>query len=138
MNPQPSEPATGNTALPIRDDAAAKDRIGRIEKYGVEYIPEEERRSSPRNLTSILSGGSLTFSVIIIGWFPVAFGLSWWQAASAVVAGSALGAALLAPTGLMGPRSGTNNPVSSGAFFGVAGRLIGSVLEASASVAFAH
>lgn len=115
----------------------AKDRAGRIEQYGVEYIPEDERRSTPRNLTNILFGGSLTFSVIIIGWFPVSFGLSWWQAASAVIIGSAVGAALLAPTGLMGPRSGTNNPVTSGAFFGVAGRLIGSILEASASVAFA-
>lgn len=137
MNPQPSEATTDGASVPSRDDAVVKDRVGRIEQYGVEYIPEEERKSSPRNLTSILSGGSLTFSVIIIGWFPVAFGLSWWQAASAVVVGSALGAALLAPTGLMGPRSGTNNPVSSGAYFGVAGRLIGSVLEASASVAFA-
>ena len=39
--------------------------------------------------------------------------------------------------GLMGPRSGTNNPVSSGAYFGVAGRIIGSLLEATASLAFA-
>ncbi|ORV88349.1 purine-cytosine permease family protein [Mycolicibacterium iranicum] len=114
-----------------------KDRAGRIEQYGIDFIPEEERRSSPRNVSSILFGGSLTFSVIVIGWFPITFGLSWWQAASAVIVGSTMGAALLAPTGLLGPRTGTNNPVSSGAFFGVAGRLIGSVLEGSASVAFA-
>jgi purine-cytosine permease-like protein len=114
-----------------------KDRIGKIEQYGIEHIPEEERRSAPKNLFTILFGGSLTFSIIIIGWFPIAFGLSWWQAASAVVVGSAFGAALLAPMGLMGPRTGKNNPVSSGAFFGVAGRLLGSFLEASASLAFA-
>jgi purine-cytosine permease-like protein len=117
--------------------AGHKDRAGRIEQYGIDFIPEEERKSSPRNLSSILFGGSLTFSIIVLGWFPISFGLSWWQAASAVVVGSAVGAALLAPTGLLGPRTGTNNPVSSGAFFGVAGRLIGSVLEATASVAFA-
>lgn len=121
----------------LAEPARHKDRAGRVEQYGVEHIPEQERRSSPRNLGTILFGGSLTFSVIIIGWFPISFGLSWWQAATAVVAGSVGGAALLAPTGLMGPRTGTNNPVSSGAFFGVAGRLIGSILEASASVAFA-
>jgi purine-cytosine permease-like protein len=115
--------------------AGHKDRAGRIEQYGIDFIPEEERKSSPRNLSSILFGGSLTFSIIVLGWFPISFGLSWWQAASAVVVGSAVGAALLAPTGLLGPRTGTNNPVSSGAFFGVAGRLIGSVLEATASVA---
>ena len=115
----------------------AKDQLGRIEQYGIEYIPEEERRSAPKNLFTILFGGSLTFSLIIIGWFPISFGLGFWAAASAVVAGSAVGAALLAPMGLMGPRSGTNNPVSSGAYFGVAGRLIGSFLEATASLAFA-
>lgn len=115
----------------------AKDRVGKIEQYGVEYIPDEERNSKPKNLFTILFGGSLTFSLIIIGWFPIAFGLGFWAAASAVVVGSAVGACLLAPMGLMGPRSGTNNPVSSGAYFGVAGRLIGSFLEATASLAFA-
>ncbi|GAA2403959.1 cytosine permease [Actinomadura vinacea] len=117
--------------------AAFEDRLGRIERCGIEHIPESARKSAPRNLFMILFGGSLTFSVIIIGWFPISFGLGFWQAATAVVAGSAAGAALLAPMGLMGPRTGTNNPVSSGAFFGVAGRIIGSLLEATASLAFA-
>lgn len=118
--------------IPVR-----KDQLGKIEQHGVDYIPEDERESSPKNLFTILFGGSLTFSIIIVGWFPISFGLGWWQAASAVVVGSAFGAALLAPMGLMGPRSGTNNPVSSGAYFGVAGRIIGSLLEATASLAFA-
>jgi purine-cytosine permease-like protein len=133
---RPDDVTLGQPSEPVMV-AGHKDRAGRIERYGVDFIPEDERRSSPRNLSSILFGGSLTFSVIVIGWFPISFGLSWWQAATAVVVGSAVGAALLAPTGLLGPRTGTNNPVSSGAFFGVAGRLIGSVLEATASVAFA-
>lgn len=132
----PERPLTTAPAV-ATNTTQRKDRAGRIEQYGVEFIPEDERHSSPSNLGNILFGGSLTFSVIIIGWFPISFGLSWWQAASAVIAGSAVGAALLAPMGLMGPRSGTNNPVSSGAYFGVAGRLIGSFLQATASVAFA-
>ncbi|WP_327151267.1 purine-cytosine permease family protein [Nocardia sp. NBC_01329] len=123
--------------VPLPVPAGRRARFGEVEKYGTEYIPQEERHSSPSNLSTILFGGSLTFGLIIIGWFPISFGLSWWQAASAVVVGSAFGAALLAPTGLLGPRTGTNNPVSSGAFFGVGGRLIGSVLEATASVTFA-
>ncbi|WP_051342790.1 purine-cytosine permease family protein [Pseudonocardia spinosispora] len=117
--------------------SAYRDTLGKIERCGIEYIPEEARKSAPRNLFTILAGGSLTFSVIIVGWFPISFGLSFWQAASAILIGSSVGAALLAPMGLMGPRTGTNNPVSSGAYFGVAGRLIGSFLEASASLAFA-
>jgi purine-cytosine permease-like protein len=122
---------------PHNDMRVHKDAFGKIEQYGVQFIPEDERKSKPSNLFIILFGGSLTFSIIVIGWFPVAFGLSWWQAASAVVVGSAFGAAVLAPMGLMGPKSGTNNPVSSGAFLGVHGRLIGSALEAAACLAFA-
>ncbi len=129
--------ASVTTSPTTHDSVHAKDQVGKIEQYGIEYIPEDERQSKPKNLFTILFGGSLTFSLIIIGWFPIAFGLGWWHAASAVVIGSAVGAMLLAPMGLMGPRSGTNNPVSSGAFFGVAGRLIGSFLEATASLAFA-
>lgn len=115
----------------------SKDRVGRIEQYGVEYIPEDERRSRPRNLYILLLGGSMTFGLFIIGWYPVAFGLGWWEAASSIVVGSTLGAVFLGLAGLLGPRSGTNNPVASGAYFGVAGRLIGSLLEATASLAFA-
>ena len=38
-----------------------------------------------------------------------------------MVVGTAVGALLLAPMALLGPRTGTNNPVSSGAHFGVVG-----------------
>jgi purine-cytosine permease-like protein len=125
------------TALDPADPLDAKDRILQVEQFGIGYIPDEERHSRPTNIFFILLGGSLTFSLFIIGWFPIAFGLSWWAAVSAIAAGGLLGACLLAPMGLFGPRTGTNNPVSSGALFGVVGRLIGTFLEATASVAFA-
>jgi purine-cytosine permease-like protein len=127
----------GKPDLDPADPADIQDRLLRIERFGVEHIPEEERASRPANLFYILLGGCLTFSLFIIGWFPVAFGLGWWASFSAIVAGAFIGACLLAPMGLFGPRTGTNNPVSSGAHFGVLGRLIGTFLEASASVAFA-
>lgn len=123
--------------LDARDPLDVQDRVLAVEQHGIGYIPDEERRSRPSNLFAILLGGSLTFSLFIIGWFPIAFGLSFWASASAIAAGSLVGSLLLAPMGLFGPRTGTNNPVSSGALFGVVGRLIGTFLEASASVAFA-
>ena len=130
---EPKDPVELDPADPMD----AKDRLLRIEQYGIGYIPDDERLSRPTNLFFILLGGSLTFSLFIIGWFPVAFGLSWWASFSAIAAGGFVGALLLAPMGLFGPRTGTNNPVSSGALFGVVGRLIGTMLEATASVAFA-
>lgn len=125
------------TELDPRDPADIEDRLLEVEKFGVEHIPDEERRSRPINLFFILHGSCITFSLFIIGWFPLAFGLSWWASFSAVAVGSLAGGVLLAPMGLFGPRTGTNNPVTSGAHFGILGRLIGTFLEASFSLAFA-
>lgn len=103
-------------------------KVGRIETQGVEYIPEEQRVSTPLNLFWILIGGNLTFAVIVVGILPVIAGLGWWAALSSLAVGSAIGALFLAPMALLAPRTGTNNPVSSGAFFGVVGRIGGSAV----------
>ena len=66
------------TELDPRDPADIEDRLLEVEKFGVEHIPDEERRSRPLNLFFILHGSCITFSLFIIGWFPLAFGLSWW------------------------------------------------------------
>jgi purine-cytosine permease-like protein len=124
----------------LRDDDAAEaapEALGRIERYGIDYIPEEERHSRPVNISWILFGGSIAFSIIVIGWLPIAFGLGWWSSVSAIVVGSAVGALLLAPMSLLAPRTGTNNPVSSGAHFGVVGRIVGSLLGLLGALAFA-
>ncbi|GAA2752812.1 MULTISPECIES: purine-cytosine permease family protein [Kitasatospora] len=99
-----------------------------IEQHGVDTIPEEERTSSPRDVLSILVGSNLAFGVVVFGWLPVSFGLSFWAAATSVVLGTVLGIALTAPLALVSLRTATNLSTSSGAFFGVRGRLIGSVV----------
>ena len=109
---------------------------GRVESQGVEYIPEAERDSRPANLAAVFLGGNLAFSVVVFGWLPITFGLGWWSAVSATVIGLALGTLATAPLALFGPRTGTNNPVSSGAHFGVNGRLIGSGLTLAFALAF--
>ncbi|MEA2247489.1 MAG: hypothetical protein QOH46_2018, partial [Solirubrobacteraceae bacterium] len=113
------------------------DALGRVESYGINYIPEEHRHSRPANISWILFGGSITYSIIVIGWLPIAFGLGWWSSVSAIIVGSAVGSLLLAPMSLLGPRTGTNNPVSSGAHFGVVGRIVGSLLGLTGALAFA-
>jgi purine-cytosine permease-like protein len=108
-----------------------------IEAVGVEYIPEEARDSRPANLAAVFLGGNLAFSVIVFGWLPVSFGLTFWSAVTASAVGIALGTLITAPLALFGPRTGTNNPVSSGAHFGVRGRLIGSALTLLFALAYA-
>ncbi len=56
------------------------------------------------------------------------YGLGWWATVSAVVVGTAVGSLAVAPLALLGLRSGTNNSVTSGAFFGVRGRLVASAI----------
>lgn len=107
-----------------------------IEHRGVDTVPLRERHYAPWHIFAILYGGNLTYSIIIFGSFPILFGLSWWSSASSVIAGSAIGAAFLAPMALFGAKSGTNNAVSSGAHFGVAGRFIGTALALFSALGF--
>src|SRR5262245_14479895 len=110
---------------------------GRVEETGVEFIPEGERDSRPANLAAVFFGGNLAFSVIVFGWLPITFGLGWWSTVTASAAGLAIGTLATAPLALLGPRTGTNNTVSSGAHFGVTGRLIGSALTLFFALAYA-
>ncbi|MFE5026158.1 cytosine permease [Streptomyces sp. NPDC056656] len=99
-----------------------------IEQRGVDTIPDEERTSGPRDIVSILLGSNLCLGVIVFGWLPVSFGLGWWASVTSVIAGTLLGTALTAPLALVSLRTGTNLSTSSGAQFGVRGRLVGSVV----------
>src|SRR3954447_4138876 len=96
-------------------ETAVTDRAGRVEAAGVAYIPEAARDSRPANLAAVFFGGNLAFSVIVFGWLPIMFGLGWWSAVTASVVGLAIGTVVTVPMALLGPRTGTNNTVSSGA-----------------------
>lgn len=99
-----------------------------IEQRGVDTIPEEERTSGPRDLISILLGSNLCLGVIVFGWLPPSFGLGLWPSVTAIVTGTLIGIAFTAPLALVSLRTATNLSTSSGAQFGVRGRLVGSVV----------
>jgi purine-cytosine permease-like protein len=99
-----------------------------IETRGVELVPEAERSARPRDIFWIGIGGNLAFSIVIFGWLPLTFGLGWWSTVTSMLVGYTIGALIVTPMGLLGPRTGSNNSVSSGAHFGVLGRLVGSVI----------
>lgn len=108
-------------------DPTANARAG-LEQYGVDTIPENARTSSPRDVIAILWGGNMALSVGVFGWLSILYGLSWWASVSAIVAGTALGALVVTPLALLGFRAATNNAVASGAYFGVRGRLVASII----------
>jgi purine-cytosine permease-like protein len=120
-----SQPQGSHTAHPDPIVDAGHDTYA-VEHHGVDTIPDVERTARPRDVLTILWGGNLALSVIVFGWLAILAGLSWWAAVSAIVVGVFVGSLAVLPLSLLGFRSGTNNSVSSGAYFGVRGRLIAS------------
>jgi purine-cytosine permease-like protein len=118
------------------DGLAVRPKATDVEPYGIETIPAHHRHSRPLDLFRITFGGANTFATIILGTLPIASGLSFWNAVLATVTGVVIGALILSPMALFGPRNGTNNAVSSGAHFGVVGRIVGSYLSLLTAVAF--
>src|SRR4029077_16630160 len=123
--------------LPPPEIALTADRVGAVENAGVEYLPEDARDSSPRNLGAVFLGANLTWTNVVFGAFAIMFGLSFCQTLTSMAFGSALGTLAALPTAIIGPRTGTNMTVSSGAYFGIRGRFIGSGLALAIALGFA-
>jgi purine-cytosine permease-like protein len=113
-----------------------KPKATEIEQFGVGTIPDADRTSKPFDLLRIQFGGANTFATVLLGTFPILLGLSFWEAVAATVLGVLVGTFFLMPMGLFGPKTGTNNAVSSSAHFGVRGRIAGSFLSLLTAVAF--
>lgn len=107
-----------------------------IETFGIEQIPDDRRDASPLDLFRLTFGGANTFATSVLGSFPILFGLSFQAGFLAIIIGVVTGALILAPMGIFGALNGTNNAVSSGAHFGVHGRIVGSFLSLLTAVAF--
>ncbi len=104
----------------------AKDRFGAIESRGIDMIPEVERHSKPSELFRVFFGPQFGFGNMLFGALAIAFGLSWWAAFWSITVGSIVGSLLFLAITPISPKTGTNSQVSSGAVFGVRGRLVGS------------
>ncbi|MFM8595931.1 MAG: purine-cytosine permease family protein [Candidatus Nanopelagicaceae bacterium] len=98
------------------------------EERGVETVPDNERTAQPKSLITVFLGANLSLSVMVFGWLAVLYGLGWWQSVSAILVGTFLGALFVARSALLGWKAATNNSVASGAYFGVKGRLIASLV----------
>jgi purine-cytosine permease-like protein len=111
-------------------------KVTEVESHGVEPIPDGDRSARPLDLFRLVFGGANTIATVVLGSFPIVFGLSFRDALLATLAGLLLGSLILAPMALFGPRNGTNNAVSSSAHLGVHGRVIGSFLSLLTALAF--
>ena len=110
--------------------------IGKVETRGVDYIPQHERHSNPRDLRHVFFGTQLCFGIIVLGFIPITFGLDWWGSLSSTLFGLLIGSLLFALLAPLSTRTGTNSAVSSGAHFGVVGRMVGSLVGVFTAVGF--
>src|SRR3954453_8593963 len=136
MPPRPCQEQPMSSAPVPLTQSIRRPRATEVEQHGIDTIPPEHRHSGPLDLFRIQFGGANTFATVILGTFPILLGLSLWEAIAATVLGVLVGALILMPMGLFGPLTGTNNAVSSGAHFGVRGRVLGSFLFLLTAIAF--
>jgi purine-cytosine permease-like protein len=111
-------------------------QVGTIETHGVDYIPSADRKSHPRNLAWAMFGPQFGFGNMFFGSLVIVFGLGWWSAVTAIVVGTTVGSVIFAGMAIMAPKSGTNNATTSGAFFGITGRYLGSALSILIALGF--
>ena len=125
--------AVGSVAPVVTSDAL---QVGTIETHGVDYIPAADRKSHPRNLAWAMFGPQFGFGNMFFGSLVIVFGLGWWSGVTAILVGTTLGSLIFAGMAIMAPKSGTNNATTSGAFFGITGRYLGSALSIMIALGF--
>jgi purine-cytosine permease-like protein len=113
-----------------------KDSFGQIETRGIDIIPDVERKSKPYELFTVFFGPQFGYGNMLFGALAIAFGLGWWAAFSAITVGALVGSLVFLAVTPISPKTGTNTQVSSGAAFGVRGRLLGSGITWFVAVGF--
>ncbi|SCX03185.1 purine-cytosine permease family protein [Mycolicibacterium fluoranthenivorans] len=77
-----------------------------IEQRGIDRIPDDERRGTPRQVGLMWSGVVLNVQVVVYGALLVTFGLNIWQCVAAIVIGN-LTWIVAGLCSLAGPAAGT-------------------------------
>ncbi|MFD0686745.1 purine-cytosine permease family protein [Actinomadura fibrosa] len=109
------------------------DRIAAVEPGGAGFIPLDQRHGRPRALFWTWTSPNLEFATVFLGVLAVAaFGLTFWQAAAAIVVGTALGSVTHGVLSARGPRYGVPEMVLGRVPFGYRGNLLPSTLNSVA------
>ncbi|WP_433466352.1 purine-cytosine permease family protein [Spirillospora sp. CA-128828] len=94
-------------------DRGYRDAIAKVEPYGVDHIPDSERHGRPSSQFFTWFGGNLTLPLLLLGFWPIYFGLSLPEALLAIAAGTAAGALLMGVLAAMGTRLGLPQQVQA-------------------------
>lgn len=110
--------------------AAVDDELFRIERRGLEPVPDEHRHGHPVELFFIWAAALADFFSFFAGAILVGLGLGVVDAAIVLASGALAGAALLGPLSVTGVRTGLPQIMYSRIAFGRTGAAIGGLLTA--------
>jgi NCS1 family nucleobase:cation symporter-1 len=100
-------------------------KVGAVEPGGAEFIPLDERHGRPLQLFWTWTSPNFEFATVFVGVIGVAFfGLNFWQAALALVLGSAIGGITQGLLSARGPMYGVPQMVLSRLGFGYWGNVL--------------
>jgi NCS1 family nucleobase:cation symporter-1 len=106
-------------------------RVSTVEPGGAEYISQGERHGRPIQLLWTWTSPNMEFATVFVGALAVAgFGQSFWQAASAIILGTALGSITMGFLSARGPRYGVPQMILSRISFGYLGNWLPAGLNA--------
>ncbi|RZS91689.1 NCS1 nucleoside transporter family [Motilibacter rhizosphaerae] len=126
----PGSDLAGVDLLELREGSYGT-RIAAVEPGGAEAVPPGERHGTPVQLLWTWMSPNLEFATVFVGVIGVAFfGLTFWEAASAIVVGSALGGVTQGILSARGPEYGVPQMILSRIPFGWFGNLLPAGLNA--------
>jgi NCS1 family nucleobase:cation symporter-1 len=115
--------------VPVREGEYGE-RVATVEPGGVEYIALKERHGKPIQLFWTWLSPNLEFATVFIGVIAVAYlGLNLWEAATAIIVGTALGSVTHAVLSSWGPKFGVPMMVESRGAFGFIGNILPAALN---------
>ncbi len=121
----------------ITTQGSPSDEFLKVERRGMEPVPDAERHGSPRELALVWTGAMANYDSLLTGALvigaPVTMGLSQGQlglldSALAIIIGSALAALIHGLMSTTGARTGTPQMVFARAIFGHRGSYFGAAL----------
>src|SRR5689334_7979728 len=92
-----------------------------VETHHIDMIPAGARHGKPWQQAAFWAGANVNVFNVFLGGVVVSFGLSFWWAVIAIVAGTVAGALLVALHATQGPRLGVPQTIQSRGQFGFYG-----------------
>ncbi|GAB23272.1 NCS1 family transporter [Gordonia polyisoprenivorans NBRC 16320 = JCM 10675] len=108
----------------VTPDYHYRNKIAKVEPYGVDAIPDSERHGKPVSQFFIWFAAGMNFPIMVLGFVAVSFGLSLPAAISAIVIGSGVGAIVMGVLSRMGGRLGVAQQIQARGPLGFFGNFI--------------